>query len=59
MITQKDVEFLKKTFVTKRDLNKTKNEIIKAISNVAVNSPTSDQFYKLEKRVDRLEAAVN
>ena len=63
MITEKDVKKLetrfKKVFVTKRDLNKTKKDIIKAISNISVNSPTINQFNSLEKRVGKLETAVN
>jgi len=59
MITKKDVETLKETFVTKRDLAKTKKEIIQAISNISVNSPDLNQFNSLEVRVTRLEASVN
>lgn len=43
----------------KRELNKTKKELIKTISNVAVNSPTINQHASLEKRVGKLEVAVN
>ena len=40
----------------KIELNKTKRELQASIANVAFNSPTSDQFNKLERRVIRLEA---
>ncbi|OGZ27965.1 MAG: hypothetical protein A2427_00495 [Candidatus Nealsonbacteria bacterium RIFOXYC1_FULL_40_7] len=63
MITGKDAKILetrlKKTFVTKRDLNKTKKEILTAIANISLNSPTINQFNSLEKRAGKLEAAVN
>ena len=59
MITDKDIKTLKKTFATKRDLNKMKKEIIGAIANVSVNSPTINQFNTLEKRVTLLEASSN
>jgi hypothetical protein len=63
MITEKDAKTLetrlKKTFVTKRDLNKTKKEILTAIANISLNSPTINQFTSLEKRVGKLETAVN
>jgi hypothetical protein len=63
MITEKDTEKienrLRKVFVTKRDLAKTKKEIIQAISNISVNSPDLNQFNSLEVRVTRLEASVN
>ncbi len=45
--------------VTKRDLNKVRIELIGAISNIAVNSPTMGMFNDLEKRVDKIETAVN
>lgn len=44
---------------TKRYLNKMKKDLIEKISNVAVNSPTSGMFNKLEKSVANLEASVN
>jgi len=59
MIIKKDVDILKETFATKRDLNKMKKEIIGAIANISVNSPTINQFNDLDKRVTRLEASVN
>jgi hypothetical protein len=59
MITKKDIETLKETFVTKRDLAKTKKEIIQAISNISVNSPTINQFNTLETRVTKLETSIN
>ena len=63
MITGKDAKILetrlKKTFVTKRDLNKTKKEILTAIANISLNSPTINKFNSLEKRAGKLEAAVN
>lgn len=42
---------------TKKDLNKVKKELQESIASVAFNSPTYDQFNKLEKRVGGLEAA--
>ena len=43
----------------KRELGKVKRELQASIANVALSSPTSNQFYKLEKRVDQLEVAIN
>ncbi|MEK7061243.1 MAG: hypothetical protein AAB954_01130 [Patescibacteria group bacterium] len=45
--------------VLKKELNKTKKELIQAISNVAVSSPTINQFNGLERRVSNLEAYAN
>lgn len=59
MITDKDIKTLKKTFATKRDFSKMKKEIISAIANVSLNSPTMNQFNGLEKRVAKLEASAN
>ena len=42
-----------------RGLNKVKTELLSAIANVAINSPTSWQFNDLEKRVSRLETSVD
>lgn len=63
MITKDDIKLIKNelrgTFATKRDLNKMKKEIIGAIANVSLNSPTINQFNGLEKRVAKLEASAN
>lgn len=40
----------------KSELNKVKRELQTSIANVAFSSPTSNQFNKLEQRVDRLES---
>lgn len=41
--------------VLNRELDKVKKELQGSIANVAFNSPTYDQFSKLEKKVDQLE----
>lgn len=53
--TKKDLE----KFATKKDMNMMKKEIIGAIANISLNSPTINQFNDLEKRVTNLETAVN
>lgn len=45
--------------VLKRELNKTKKELIGRISNIALSSPTINQFNELEKRVSSFEAFAN
>jgi len=59
VITEKNLGKALKAYgvVTKRDLNKVKRELEGSIARVAFNSPTSEQFNKLEKRVDNLEAS--
>lgn len=61
VVTKQNFKVLLKEYgvVTKRDLNKVEKELVSKISNVAVNSPTSGMFNKLEKRVANLEASVN
>ena len=65
MVTKNNLKPILKEFgmvtetTLKRELNKTKKELIKSISNVAVNSPTINQFSSLEKRVAKLETSVN
>ena len=57
-VTKKDLTLLEKKMATKRNLNKVKKELLTAIGNIAVNSPTFGQFKTLEKRVSDLEPIV-
>ncbi len=61
VVTKKDLSVGLSSLEKKidRKINGAKKELITMISGVAVNSPTSDQFYKLEKRVSDLEPIVN
>ncbi len=60
-ITKDDIKDVLKEYgvVTKRDLNKVKKELQTSIANVAFNSPTSNQFNQLEKRVRTIETSIN
>lgn len=60
-LTKEDIKEVMKEMgmVTKRDLNRSlnsvKKELLKGMANIAFNSPTSNQFNQLEKRVAKLE----
>lgn len=60
-VTEYNLKQVLKDFgvVTKKDLNQTKKELIKRISNIALSSPTINQFGELEKRVSNLEVFAN
>ena len=63
VVTHKDLENSENTLRSeiqasekrlKRQMSKDKKEVITRIANVAVNSPTLEQFQELEQKVDRL-----
>lgn len=45
--------------VLKRELNKTTSKLQRSIANVALSSPTINQFNDLEERVSSLEVSAN
>ncbi len=49
--TKKDIRGLQ------NQMKKDKKELLSAIANVAINSPTLKQFYKLEEKVDSIRTS--